>query len=47
VREVEDVDNDMLGARRSIWFEYDADDCHVEVVAEEVGHMPPKIYMLL
>jgi len=47
VREVEDVDEDMLGSRRSIWLEYDAEDCHVEVVAEDVGHIPPKIYMLL
>lgn len=30
----------------SIWFEYEAADCQVEVVAAEVGHMPPKIYML-
>ena len=27
--------------------EYDAEDCHVEVVAADVGHMPPKIYILL
>lgn len=46
-REVEDVEEEMLGARRSIWFEYDADDCHVEVVAADVGHMPPKTYILL
>jgi hypothetical protein len=43
VREVEEVDEVIVGARRSIWLEYDADDCHVEVfVADEVGHMPPK-----
>jgi hypothetical protein len=42
VREVEEVDEVMVGVRRSIWLEYDADDCHVEVVADEVGHMPPK-----
>jgi hypothetical protein len=46
VRGVEDVDEEMIGARRSIWFEYDADDCQVEVVAADDGHIPPKIYML-
>jgi hypothetical protein len=39
---VEDVEEEIVGARRSIWFEYDADDCQVEVVAEDNGHMPPK-----
>ena len=47
MRSVEDVEEEMVGARRSIWLEYDADDCHVEVVAEDVGHIPPKTYMLL
>jgi hypothetical protein len=42
VREVEDVEEEMVGARRSIWFEYDAADCHVEIVAVDNGHMPPK-----
>lgn len=31
------------GARRSMWFEYEAADCHVEVVAADVGHIPPKM----
>ena len=43
MREVDDVEEEMSGTRRSIWLEYDADDCHVEVVAEEDGHMPPKM----
>lgn len=47
MREVEDVEEEMIGARRSIWLEYAADDCQVEVVAEDVGHIPPKTYMLL
>ena len=47
VREVEDVEEDMLGARRSIWLEYDAEDCHVEVVAADVGHIPPNTYIVL
>ncbi len=47
MREVEDVESAMPGARRSIWLEYDADDCHVDVVADEDGHMPPKTYMSL
>ena len=45
MRAVDDVERDMLGASRSIWFEYDADDCHVEVVAAKVGHIPPKTYI--
>ncbi len=37
----------MLGARRSISLEYDAADCHVEALASDDGHIPPKTYMLL
>lgn len=33
------------GESLSIWFEYEAADCQVEVVATEVGHIPPKMYM--
>ena len=29
----------------SIWFEYEAADCQVEVLATDVGHIPPKMYM--
>lgn len=42
MREVDDVEAEIDGARRSIWLEYVADDCHVEAVAEEDGHIPPK-----
>jgi hypothetical protein len=34
-----------VGESLSILFEYEAADCQVEVVAAEVGHMPPKMYM--
>lgn len=40
--------SDVVGARRSIVFEYVASDCHV--VTEFVsfpGHIPPKTYMLV
>jgi len=47
VRDMEDVEPTMLGARRSIGLEYDAADCHVETLAEDDGHIPPKTYMLL
>ena len=33
------------GESLSIWFEYKAADCQVKVVAADVGHMPPKMYM--
>lgn len=36
-------DPEDVGARRSILFEYEAEDCHVEAVAIELGHMPPKM----